>query len=117
MYKKQDNIKKIIKELQNNHINYDILNIMNDQIQHIRIDGFGDCWPSTGTWVDSNGECHKNDTEGFLNAIPKKDKENSFIGRVKELEDYCSFLENEIDEIKRHLALYNKLQAGYNKTK
>jgi len=99
MNKKQSNVAKIISHLTTKNIKFTVLNTINGSPQHIRIDGFGDCYPATGTWLDNEGEWHKKDTQGFIAATSSLSSTDCRLS-YDDLLIKCSMLESELEAIK-----------------
>lgn len=99
-------VTQIMQSITDSGMEFKILNTMNEKPQHVRITGFGDVYPATGTWQDSRGGWHRRDPRGFFSAISRKPtpKALKIDERVVELEEYCAHLEMEISKIKTALA-------------
>lgn len=103
MSKKQRAI-YILRLLNKKGFKYDVLSTSNSVANHVRVKGFGDIWPSTGTYRIGE-KTHKGDLEGLLKRLggkmPKQDKSNS--ERIDELEEQNKTFRSEIDNLKNTL--------------
>lgn len=105
--KKLERALEILNLIQKHRPNYQILDGDDSQPWHVRIDGFGDVWPATGTYRIGK-EIHRNDVKGLIRALTGN---KSFVEfgqptisqRVQELEEYCSWLENRLSELESRL--------------
>lgn len=112
MNKKQtaENVMKAVKE--SGKI-YTILDGDETKARHIRIAGWGDIWPSTATFRHGK-KWHKKNYKALckllsvdpVEASKNKNKASEELTkRINDLEEYCAFLEQEIDNIKTHLVI------------
>jgi hypothetical protein len=110
MNKKTQN-KMIMDAVKSSGLSYKVLNELSGMPQHVRIVGFGDVYPSTGTWKRESGAFNRKDPDGFVDAVlgggsvksaikAKSKTTSSVIKRLNDLEEYCAFLENEINKLK-----------------
>lgn len=104
---------KVIKAVRASGKVYTILDGDETKPRHIRIDGWGDVWPSTSTFRHGKKWYRRNYKQlcALLSVSPeestkRRNKSNTEIEtRIKDLEEYCAFLEQEIDQIKTHLVI------------
>lgn len=94
--------RKIVTALEKSGVKYEVLNVLNGSPQHVRVPGFGDVYPSTGTWQDSSRKWHKKNPDAFLSALARYAGSTTPepLGRIQDLEMRLTFLESEIDAIK-----------------
>jgi len=87
MTKKQRAI-YILRLLNKKGFKYEVLSNSNNVANHVRVKGFGDIWPSTGTYRIGE-KTHKADLDGLLKKLggtpPKVDKTNT--ERIEALEE------------------------------
>lgn len=100
--------KMIMDSLKGSGRNYRVLNELNGSPQHVRIDGFGDVYPATGTWLDIENKWHRKDPESFVTAIAGKfktagSKTGKLEKRVNDLEEHVAWLEDELSKLKANV--------------
>lgn len=105
--KKLERAKEILNLIHKHKPNYQILDGDESEPRHVRIDGFGDIWPATGTYRIGK-QIHKNDTKGLIRAITGNKSYIEFgkptiSQRVQELEEYCAWLENRLSVLEAKL--------------
>ena len=105
-YMKKNFTTLIVNAVEGSGLEYKVLNVLNGKPQHIRIDGFGDVYPSTATWLDKHGDWHRKDLNGFIRAIDAvkiNNTDDDLVKRVTDLEEYCAHLEDEIEKLKLYV--------------
>lgn len=100
MNKKQKLNTQIMGCLESGAFDYKILNYLNGMPQHVRVNGIGDVYPSTGTWQGTDGKYHKCDPDSFILLLLGSDKPKTLEQRVIDLEEYVAYLESEILSIR-----------------
>lgn len=100
MTKKQRAI-HILRLLNKKGYKYEVLSESNKVANHVRVKGFGDIWPSTGTYRIGE-KTHKADLEGLIKRLggkmPVMDKSNT--ERIEALEEQNKRFRSEIDNLK-----------------
>lgn len=101
---KREKAKYILKLVGDRGLSYEVLSKSGSTPNHIRVNGFGDIWPSTATHM-INGKWYKKDLSHLIQALggeaqsSKKSKAmvliEQLISRVEELESKVAFLEME----------------------
>lgn len=89
----------IMDSLKSSGLDYKVLNHLNGLPQHVRVEGIGDVYPSTGTWCGIDKNYHKNDVNGFILLILDKAPVKSIEDRVTDLEEYVAHLEMKIEAL------------------
>jgi hypothetical protein len=89
----------IMDSLKNSGLCYKVLNHLNGLPQHVRVEGVGDVYPSTGTWCGIDKSYHKNDVNGFILLILGSEKPKTLEQRLTELEEYVAHLEMKIEAL------------------
>lgn len=104
---KKQRIKWIHKAINQSGKPYKILDEGPIGPRHIRVEGVGDIWPSTGTY-SVKGNFKKGSPRTFLTMLgeivdePKKEsKYEQLEKRVVGIEEYCAHLEDEISKLKQ----------------
>lgn len=112
---KSQKIKLAISAIEKSGKSYQVLNELNGMPQHIRIAGFGDVYPATGTWIGTDKKWHRKDHDGFIEAVlgrkmPKpQDKAKNTASRAKleqrvnDLEEHVAWLEDELSKLKSNV--------------
>ena len=97
---KSEREKMVIKVIIESGKPYKILNSVKGIAQHIRIEGFGDVYPTTGTWLDGNNKWHRKDLDGFIAALladksksREQESRGSLAQRIANLEDRLARVE------------------------
>jgi len=104
---KNEKTQLILKALANGGYNWLVLSGIPSRPNHVRVKGFGDVWPSTGTYSIGK-KVYRKDVDGLLKRLGSDkrlipNKKPSEGKRIKDLEEYVAFLEQEIQEIKSFL--------------
>lgn len=114
---KSQKIKLAIAAINQSGKSYQVLNELNGMPQHIRIAGFGDVYPATGTWIGVDKKWHRKDHDGFIEAVlgkkvsaqqekPKNTASRAKLEqRVNDLEEHVAWLEDELSKIKSNVLL------------
>jgi len=110
---KKSNHDKIMTSIKKREEGYKILNKSGARAIHVRVNDFGDVWPSTGTAKLSNGKWIKKSVEEVLTALnygeiakPKEDKKPK-DSRIQELEERVCWLESDNEKIRAFLNITN----------
>lgn len=100
MNKKQlaENVMKAVKD---SNLSYKILDGDEEKPKHIRIDGWGDVWPSTATFRHAGKWTRKNYSElcKKLSVVPAKSKRTETAERIERLEEICAHMERRIEDL------------------
>lgn len=91
----------IMDSLKYSGLDYKVLNHLNGLPQHVRVEGVGDVYPSTGTWCGIDKIYRKNDVNGFIQLLLGSCKPKTLELRVTDLEEYVAYLEMKIEAITR----------------
>ena len=115
-YKKSLNPIDIIRKIEMCGFQFDILNETNGEIAHIRVNGFGDVWPSTGTF--RRGRTWYKRKPGLLIKMleeASEQKPRKITGKraskvdlqktVDEVTERLTLLEDELDQLKQRLGV------------
>lgn len=98
---------RIIKAIKDNGHEYKRLSNSGGWINHVRVEGFGDIWPTTGTAQLLTGEWIRKDSDkvvGKLRKVPGKGKE----GTTKTDEQRITDLEKVVEVLTRNLEEINE---------
>ena len=95
---------KVMAAIELSGFKYDVLQEIKGSPVHVRVKSFGDVWPATATY-NIGGRFHKKDINGLLAHLSPPEIEQSkpaanHAKDIRELQEYCAFLEGEIDKIK-----------------
>lgn len=107
MNKKQKQ-QAILKALAGKGYTWEVLSHSKSGPNHIRVERFGDVWPSTGTY-NKDGKWHKKDFEGLMailtgGPIAKTPEPPKSHGqRITDLEEYVQELHGIIEDMKFRL--------------
>jgi hypothetical protein len=102
--KKKDRYKLIKDVLNHGDYNFTVLNKTGDNWNHVRVKGFGDIWPGTGTYRIGD-KYYKRDFNGLIQRLtgklPKKktsqqDIINELLKRVEDLEVEVVYLREHV---------------------
>lgn len=82
--KKKDRYKLIKDVLNNGDYNFTVLNKTGDNWNHVRVKGFGDIWPGTGTYRIGD-KYYKRDFNGLYERLANKVIHNSQAQKKTEI--------------------------------
>lgn len=100
MSQKKQRAKQIMRALSG--LEYTVLDDRSGTPIHVRVEGYGDIWPTTGTYRKYDGSKGKG-VNGFLGKDCQE--EPDLEKRVSDLEEYVAHLEHELSEIKGMLVI------------
>ena len=104
--KKLERALEILKAIKSKYPEFKILDGDELSPKHIRVEGFGDVWPATGTYRIGK-EYFRNNPKALLIALGQEHKpaggKPSLSQRVQELEEYCAWLENRLSELEARI--------------
>jgi len=96
-----------MKAIKDNDHEYQRLSNSGGWINHVRVEGFGDVWPTTGTAKLNSGEWIKKDPDKLIGKL-RGNKAKAKEGDSKSKEQRISCLEKKVRELTRNLEEINE---------
>ena len=96
----------VMAALNSSGASYKVLNEQGGKPQHVRLFDGTDIWPSTATYC-LDGKYNRKDLKGVVGLLESLLAPNNdpLDKRIEDLEEYVSYLELEIENIKSHLVI------------